>query len=606
MLKRWISLLLCAVLLAGCAPQPVKEQPEPPFSSAGENVAPTEPEPGLYVPGSDIEKRTDGAVREYRMEAGKCAGLIPIGGDWLLARSGETTAVTLLLGENLTPGAWTELGCAVPLEELMVLPDGRLGYYDTSRNCFAFLDNNFQEVSSVSMPASMVGRPLLSSDWGGVYYCTESSVRALDLQTGVSRTIKETPYSALRLVRRTGSILELYGEREDGSAVYLHLSAEDGKTFRSAREPITLEIQEDRYYAVLHAEGEEKLLFGEAEGAIFRLLLPEAGETALPLPEANAYITASTEDGETTLCYFDLESGKMTASVTIPGLTGLGGVTGDEEAVYLWAPDGAAGEFYLWELGKSPTEDKAVYTEPYYTAKNPDKTGLADCAAQAQELSKEYGVDIRIWKDAMALPGLEDAVTEEYQVSAYRRDLAVLKDALTRFPEGFFVEAADRTQSKELHICLLRELPEKIDGLMLWENGEAYLALAMGETLECAFYRTLSEVIDNRVLGCCTLYDDWSSLNPQDFQYDYGKPGEDRSGYLTEEARAFVDEASMSFPKEDRARIFACAMLPEMEDYFRTDTMQRKLARICQAIRRAFDLGEYEGVLPWEQYLDEA
>ena len=75
------------------------------------------------------------------------------------------------------------------------------------------------------------------------------------------------------------------------------------------------------------------------------------------------------------------------------------------------------------------------------------------------------------------------------------------------------------------------------------------------------------------------------------------------SVYLTPERRAFVDSYSMSFPVEDRARIFENAMLPGKEDLFQTDTMQAKLRAICQGIRESYDLPQ-EPCL-WEQYLQQ-
>ena len=58
----------------------------------------------------------------------------------------------------------------------------------------------------------------------------------------------------------------------------------------------------------------------------------------------------------------------------------------------------------------------------------------------------------------------------------------------------------------------------------------------------------------------------------------------------------------MSFPREDRARILEYAMTPGNEAVFASETMQRKLATLCQGIRQAFDL-EADQICLWEQYL---
>lgn len=59
----------------------------------------------------------------------------------------------------------------------------------------------------------------------------------------------------------------------------------------------------------------------------------------------------------------------------------------------------------------------------------------------------------------------------------------------------------------------------------------------------------------------------------------------------------------MTFPKEDRARIFENAMLPGNAELFASQTMQRKLRAVCESIRDAYGLRKWEETFPWEQYL---
>ena len=70
------------------------------------------------------------------------------------------------------------------------------------------------------------------------------------------------------------------------------------------------------------------------------------------------------------------------------------------------------------------------------------------------------------------------------------------------------------------------------------------------------------------------------------------------------ENRYFVDLYSMGYPKEDRARIMEYATLAGQADLFQSAPMQSKLRKLCQGIRKAFDLEKEPVSYLWEQYLE--
>ena len=72
---------------------------------------------------------------------------------------------------------------------------------------------------------------------------------------------------------------------------------------------------------------------------------------------------------------------------------------------------------------------------------------------------------------------------------------------------------------------------------------------------------------------------------------------------LTGPDRVFIDNYAMTFPAEDRARIFECACTPGNEEDFASPILQAKLQRICTGIRQAFDLEDVPERFLWEQYL---
>jgi len=128
----------------------------------------------------------------------------------------------------------------------------------------------------------------------------------------------------------------------------------------------------------------------------------------------------------------------------------------------------------------------------------------------------------------------------------------------------------------------------------------------MGRGSEKALYHELCHLIDTQVFSESNAYDEWDRLNPRDFEYDYDYlTNLERTSqeYLQDHCRSFIDMYSMSFPKEDRARIMEYAMTEGNEHLFRSPMLQAKLALLCIGIREAFQLENCEDPLPWEQYL---
>jgi len=130
------------------------------------------------------------------------------------------------------------------------------------------------------------------------------------------------------------------------------------------------------------------------------------------------------------------------------------------------------------------------------------------------------------------------------------------------------------------------------------------VVIATGKYAQQALYHEFYHVMETHILAESTALDTWENLNPAGFSYNdgYGTQ-QDADIYLRGQTRAFVDSYSMSYPKEDRARIFEYATLSGTGDIFRSEYMQRKLTAVCTAIRGAYRMKQVADVLPWEQYL---
>ena len=121
--------------------------------------------------------------------------------------------------------------------------------------------------------------------------------------------------------------------------------------------------------------------------------------------------------------------------------------------------------------------------------------------------------------------------------------------------------------------------------------------------MEGDFFRSLAHVMDAQIRSRSDAFDHWEQLNPPDFTYDYSyNLNQNREDWNIPDA--FIDTFSMSFPTEDRARIFQYAMTDNNQDLFQSQMKQEKLAVLCAGIREAFGFTTQE-ILPWEQYLSD-
>ena len=158
-----------------------------------------------------------------------------------------------------------------------------------------------------------------------------------------------------------------------------------------------------------------------------------------------------------------------------------------------------------------------------------------------------------------------------------------------------------------MYISLVRSIPGDKPMVQFYENGNAYVVIAANENVADSFLHGVAYVIDSHVLGNSRDYDTWKNLNPKGFDYDYHYYALDShvdSKYLTDESRAFVDAYAMTFPREDRSRLFVYAMMDGNESYFTTKTMQAKLKRMCQGIRESYGYEKNGKTYTWEQYLN--
>lgn len=619
---RWLVLGVILFLLWGCD-APAEPETLPATEPEG-TVAVTEPTvpSGLYLPESGPETATGGAVRVYPLWDSNARGIRFMGDDILLFSRDEATVLTLLSGEDRYISAQTEVQCVLSPDDpaVMVSEDGII-YYDSSAGELVFLDNRLEKTKSVPLPEHPTSVVL---DRNRAYYCTESGLRALDLEHDLDRPLKEMtfPFQELAGIHCGGTVLQCRVQYEDGRPATLFLSADNGALLRETSESMLLHTDQDFYFAIRY-DGSYRELLSSSSHFGPSVLVTDHREPEVHAVSGSHSVILTTPGGNdlsTVLDYYDLESGFHPYQITVPEYLELHSFQTDPTENVLWFlcydPARQTNVLCRWDLIQSSTEDTESYLQPRRSSAEPDHEGLLNCRQIADTIAEKHGVNILIWEDAVTVPPDGYTLIAEYQVPLIESQLQQLDRILCRYPEGFLEEAAANTESGRLTICLVRTIephpgtPSTVHsgGLQYWDDrANAYLAVVPGDSLEQTMSHQLFHFIESYILCGSKAYDDWEKLNPADFEYDFdyaAVPSSSDWDLIQGEERAFTDFFAMSFPREDRARIMEYAMMPGNEDCFSSAVMQKKLRTLCLGIRESFSL---DGSTPclWEQHLTE-
>ncbi len=618
MKRLMLVLLLVRLLLCGCAAQPAPTVP---------TTLPPETEPplpvGFYEPNSAVEQATGGAIRAFPLGDMGVYDMLSIGDSIVLfSYLEENTHLTVLSGEILYLTAQKDLPVYLSTwnDDLQTWDNG-FSYFDTNANATIFLNLELEEVSRIPAPEGLMGTPLLSRDRNTVYYCTQNTIRALDLESGISRILRETYYyeqttTALLL---EDQVLHCRLTDQDFNTENIFLSTETGETLYMSMEYITVKSNGNVWYTDISGGPVTSCLFGQFGGEAQELSTGELYPNCSFLPQSHAAVISQYHEQDTILSHYDLNTGLKTSTYTITSEYAPWSIQSHGEDLVAFLNFGANESevlLYLWDPAALPAGDTTCYTGPHYTWYNPDVEGLAACAEYAQELEEIHGVNILIYEEALEVQPWDYTFEFEYQPKLLMRELEQLDQRLQNYPDGFLAALADHYDS--LNISLVRSIYgtpesgslESANGLQFWpdDSYDAYIVMATGADTEYTLYHELCHLIDTVVINETNAYDQWDQLNPVGFSYDYDYIANQTrvsDEYLREEKRYFIDTYSMSFPKEDRARLMEYAMTEYNGFYFECEEMQAKLRTLCEGIRKAFGLQKSPETFLWEQYLKE-
>ena len=620
MMKKALALLLLTafMMLSGCnhgtLPPTTDATGQP--STVTPTTQQTQPLRELYMPNSRLEIQTNGAVLCYEPDPGMHRMLAKMGEDILLVSTEEDddTAVILTRITGIKGGIkyQTRISCAAALfmRTLQVSGDA-LGYYDENNGCVVFLNNLLQETKRIVLPSNRIGAPAISSDLRMIYYSTATELRALDVQTEAARLLREHKYPELIMgsVCFNNEQLLCYVTEEDFDKYAAFISTKNGAITATDPRLLSFEGSGESFFLNRQEGSVLEYLYGDYGQQVWEFY-PKRQGRCYWLSDVHGIVTVSeSTDGSFLLDGYDLASGQQNAAIVLYSIDSCGNfVSGSEDnVVWFLTRDTENSKEYLcrWDISMNPAADKEQYTSIHYTADNPDTVRLEYCGILAQRLSSQYGVDVAFLAENIVKPP-EYTLETEYQVRAIENGLTTLEKALGIFPEGFFAHLGETGEDGRVHIQLVRSISGDPVGLQYWLSGNSYLALELSDTLEQSFYHELYHVMDSFLFGNSGYLDRWDDNNPKSFDYLYDYTGFEAlkdSQYLSGNNRAFVDAYSMTYPKEDRARIFEYAVMEGNEEVFSSKIMQRKLSLLCTAIRDAFDLNP-DAQYPWEQYLN--
>ena len=612
MMKYLLAALLC-LLLCGCAQEAPTEETDPPAAISA-TVSETEPV-GMYAQGHPLEAEHQGALRVYPLSIRKVQGMRAMQDGVLVFSGYGNTTLTLLTGEELVAAASITLDFELDQNDPSLrISGGTLSFFDPVNRETVVLDSSLKEVGHVAAPEDLVGTPILSEDRNTLYYCTATAIRAWNLETGIRRAVKELSYDQQAITGLHCEDAVLQCRIFDGGKVQtLFLTADTGQLLNELDGDAVLVTEAERYYAAIPASNLQLLLFGEAAEEP-RMLFPEdLNAEILFLPEDHAAVTSSVlPDDRIQLDYYALDTGLRRAVLTLESLSAPKSiVNGSGDSVYflLYDPETDCDTVYRWEVPHDAA-DTTVYTDTYHTKASQNRSALAQCQAYAAEIGSKYGIEILVWEDALTVQPWDYEFQAEYLHQVLNQELALLDQRLGQFPEGMLETTISHFTS--LKICLVRQITgtaasgslEVATGVQFLDGTDAYVVIAVGKYSEQALYHELFHVMETHLLNESTAFDQWDSLNPAGFTYHYGyADNETAAVYLEGENRAFVDKYSMSFPKEDRARVFEYACLSGQKDLFASPVLQAKLQALCEGIREAYRLKKSEETFPWEQYL---
>lgn len=597
-MKRFLLILLAALLLAGCSKKQSSQGQTQPTTEA-ETIQPTEP--GLYVPGSDMEKQTAGAVRSYSLKDGEWFGLSSVGTDVLVTGK---NAMLLLSGEQ---GWATKADVdALSADTEMDTHTTGVGYYDPESRTVTVLDTQLQTVTQKVLPEEIVGAPVISMIRNEAYYFNGAEIRAMELTAGTSRSRLLRQQSSMEALLPDdyfdGNVLSCQVKGSDGEIRTEYFSSETGQTYSQDQGIATMQTFKDRYFIDRMDIQAHQMIFGIRNEEPQSFLLETAeNNTLTPVLEMNGVVSCQETEDSLDLSFYNLTTGKRSAQVLLPGAKAVKAIHCNGAYIWILAQEGEKQVLLRWDITKSAAQDENIYIGTFYTPENPDQKGLKECIKLANTYETTYRVKLNIGTNAIKTTG-DYKVVAEHQPENIRATLESVKPVLEKLQPIFASYAA---KGNAIRLNFVRSIESGEEWVRFQHNKTWWFLISAKADMTDALISGMTLPIESHVLGNSRDYEEdrWNPLNPVDFIYTSIANVEPNPKYLQGNTRAFTDAEAMSSISEDRRGIIYNAMISDNAEMFQAPAMQAKLKQICLGIREACGLQKSEKTYLWEQYL---
>lgn len=580
-MKLLLTTLLC-LFLTGC--------------SAPTEAPPTEAAPLSREIADSLQAQFSSEVEAVSLPVGDIQQIFPTEDGFLIQ---SQTTLTLL---NETFQITTS--CTLDFVPEISVSEQAISAYDPHSCQMLLLDLSLQELRRLSLPPACSGSPVFTGSC--VYYCTQDSLYCWDLESGIRRRIREAAYEnpTLTGIHWNNTVLQCR-IRDESQERDLFLDAQTGQILQELDTTARLETMDGRYYCIFPTGTADNLIFGSDPKTSMGFFPESLSAQCTFLPESHRAVTWE----DSTLSCYDLETGLLLDTLTLSHAPKA--IMNRKDTIFLLISQQDRDILLRW-TPQGNSDNPTVYTDSWFTSDSPDHAGLSRCQEYAHRLSQRFGIEILIWKDAAATAPWDYTFTPEHRYPVLLSRLQLLERCLDQYPGEILSQTAAHFDT--LKICLVQSITgtagenslTTATGIQFLHNRDSHVVLATGPYMEQALYHELFHAMETHIFSHSNALDRWNELNPAGFTYDLDHAANARrnSGvYLEGSHRSFVDIYSMSFPKEDRARIFEYAMLPEQEHLFQSKTMQSKLDSICRGIREAYCLEASDYPLIWEQYL---
>ncbi|MBE5922791.1 MAG: hypothetical protein E7269_08565 [Lachnospiraceae bacterium] len=282
------------------------------------------------------------------------------------------------------------------------------------------------------------------------------------------------------------------------------------------------------------------------------------------------------------------------------------------------------------KMGTLPTVDITNLENPLY---QPDELSaeLLPLRAEADAMEEKYGVEIYIGEECANILG-GYAVEPLTDYAMVEGALTTLDAEMSKYPDNFF-EQFEYSWVEGLDIYLAASLTgieedvlDTAGGFKTVNNYRLLLVMDCQDTwgMPSTFHHELCHAIEEKIVDASYYVDDplfsetaWDAFNPYEdiYTYTYADWGYEKYYDLAYDSvyysdgdvceTYFVDTYAMTYPTEDRARLFESVMSDNLYDidFDAAPHLKEKLNYYAQCIRQTFDTTGWEDV-PWEAYLE--